>query len=422
MSYCPKRLLLFLLALAGIASSTSHALTETVPKNVKAFVYSFMHGNIPGSFGETGVERSLNVNATLGSSILKNLSPEVSAAYQELSNIDPTLASSLDLGKIDLDPRISANIHAVGLAYGIRDDLMIAAGVPMYDARVVVNGGYLQTSSLNSTVGSLKGYSQDASLSQKTRDSALILSQILAQLPTMRGEYLQGALVNDYGYKPVGNWNGSGTGDLDAYSQYRFLETDFYLQAFKLGQLFPTGRVDDPDNLVDVPFGTGYYSTYAESLHGLIIVTDWDLKLGFSARYQKNWDGQRSYRLSPSEDFPLSRTKENVKLKPGDEQSYLGQIGSKILGFDWNFSYQIKNKARDRASGKSSDYDYGILTRNSRTMSHTMSGELGYSTVALFKKNKFPIPLMASAGMSRVYKGINTEKLKIYAFTLKVFF
>jgi hypothetical protein len=399
------------------------ASTETLPAGVRAFVYKYMYGTVPSSYGDTGVEEGLNVNATLGSSILRNLSKETSVAYDEISNIDPQLANNLDLGRVDLDPKITASINGFALAWGLTDQIMIGGLIPIYQASVDIEGGYSNTASLNNTIAKLKAYANDAALTQAQRDAASILAQVLTQLPTMRGEYLQGAVVNDFKYKPVGNWKGNGVGDLELFTQFRFLERDYYAQAIKVGQILPNGRVDDPDNLLDIPFGTGFFSTYAESLHDFSLIERLKLMLSLGLRYQYNWATDRTYRLTPESNFPLTAKKEVVPVKPGNSWSFSSEIGSRLWkDISWNTSYSFKNKSADHAQGVDRNYNYGILTQSSASNSQTVGAGLTYSTVENYRRKKFPVPLTVGLETSQVINGLNTEKMKIYALNVKVFF
>lgn len=419
----PSLIICALLSLYAPQALALPGMTATVPAGVRALVYHYVHGDVPGSFGDTGVEKSLSVNATLGSSILRNISPETSAAYDELAKIDSNLANSLDLGRVDLDPKVSANINAFGLAWGVTDNIMVGADVPFYDAKVSLSGGFSPTDSMSKTVARLQQYAKDPTVTQKTRDSANVLAQVLSQLPSLQGAYLQGAVVNDYGYKPIGNWAGRGMGDFDLFTQWHFLETPYYAQAVKVGHSLPTGRADDPDNLVDIPFGTGYHSTYVDSIHDILIWKEAALLFTFDAKYQYNWSTEREYRLVPSADFPLSKTKEKIDYKPGDQWSVTGDIGSKIWGgISWETSYTLKNKSTDSAHGVDNSYNYDLLTDTSNSSSHTVFAGLIYSTVEDFKRKKFPIPLIVELEASRVISGVNTEKLNTYALDFKLFF
>ncbi|NUM89113.1 MAG: hypothetical protein HUU37_07915 [Bdellovibrionales bacterium] len=386
-----------LLLLSAALPVTIWADTNVPPKNVRVLVYQYVNANVPGSFGSTGVEQDFSVKETLGTSVIKSISSDVAAAWDELHKVSPKLAEEINLGKVDLEPEIKIKANVLGLAWGLTDKLMVAVGAPIMSASVNVKGGYIDTNALKGTASALRAVT-DPSVASK----AAAFAQALEQLPTLRGEYLQGVIVNEFGYKPVGNWRGEGLGDTTVFAQYRFSNHDIFKHAVKGGAELPTGRKDDPDNLVDVPFGTGYVGSFVESLNDFYV---WDDKLMLTgnAKYQINWRANREFRLAPSYDFPLSSWKETILYNPGDYWQVQGEIGSKVgYGVGFYTQYTIKNKGKDGIHGARGDYDYGILEHRTNSRTETWKSSITYSTVPLYMKGRFPVPFKVGLARSRV--------------------
>lgn len=407
----------FLPLLAFLLSISAGADTSVPPKNVRVLVYQHINADVPGSFGSTGVEQDFSVKETLGTSVIKAISSDVASAWDELHKVSPQLANDINLGKVDLEPVIKIKANVLGLAWGLTDKIMVAVGAPLMNASVNVKGGYIDTNALKATASSLKAVS-DPAVSAK----ASAFAQALEQLPTLRGEYLQGVIVNEFGYKPVGNWRGEGLGDTTVFSQYRFSNHEIFKHAVKGGVELPTGRKDDPDNLVDVPFGSGYTGSFLETLNDFYV---WDdkLMLTANAKYQINWRTNREFRLAPSYDFPLSSNKEIILYNPGDYWQVQGEVGSKVAyGVGAYAQYTIKAKGKDGIRGVRSDYDYGILEHRTNSRTETLKGGVSYSTVPLFMRGKFPVPFKVGLSRSRVVSGVNTERVNLTSLDFEMYF
>ena len=397
--------------------------TVVLPENVRAFVFKHAEASVPDSYGSTGVEKSFAVQETLTAALIKSVSPDVEDAYNKLYALDANLASNLNMGYVDLAPKINVKANAFALAWGLTDRWMIATAIPVMSADVSLSGGFYNTMSINQTVSALQAYASDPSKAQAARNQALALANALsAGVPQPKGEYLQGVIVNDYGYKPVGNWNASGIGDLQVFSVYKLINNDNYKQAIKGGIDLPTGRIDDPDNLLDVPFGTGYFATYLETLHDFVLVPGL-LTFSSGARYTYNWSTDRTFRLSPSSTFPLTSRKESLSYKPGNSITLAGEVSAKFfrsLGGYVNYTY--KRKESDSIQGVDPSYNYTILSTNTNSSAHSFAVGVSYSTVDLFLRKKFPVPFKLGISMSRVFRGINTERVNITSADFEMYF
>jgi len=393
-----------------------YADTTVLPSGVRAFVYKHIEANISSSFDKQGVESSFQIKERLGSSVIKSISSDAASAYDELHKIDSALAESVDLGTIDLDPEITASANIFALGWGLSDSIMVIGALPVMKANVTLRGGYTNTGAISSAAKQLK------SIQDSRQAKASAFAQVLEQLPSIRGEYLQGALVNDLGYKPIGSWSGTGIGDAIVYTQWRFVNKDTYKQGAKFGMELPTGAVDDPDNLVDIPFGSGYYATYVESLHDFNLWRN-IFSLSFTGRYQYQWPTTRTYRLAPSVDFPLTAVKENIHYKPGNYYSAGAEFGTKLFqSIGANIGYSIRVKNKDKIPGKDPNYDYGILESKTDTIIRKAEVSVSYSTVNLYTRGKFPVPFKIGSTYNKVLSGMNTERISQVSLDFEMYF
>lgn len=407
---------LFLSLLTGFWTQ-AFADTAQLPAGAHAFVYKHIEANIPISYDQNGKASDFSVKEVLGAPIIRSLSPQVASAYQELRRVDSGLADNLDLGKIDLTPTIQAKGEALGLAWGVSDRLMLAVGVPFLRASVTLSGGYYNSGAISKAAKELRKTSEP-----KTKTKALALAQLLEQLPMIRGEYLQGVLVNNWGYKPIGNWKGSGIGDTKIFAQFKAHSDSFIQNALRLGTELPTGHVDDPDNLIDLPFGAGYYKTYLESQNDLTLWPD-HLILNFRGRYQYGWSTERTFRLKPSSSFPLTAEKELIQYKPGNTWNLGTELHAKLThSITLMSAFTRTLSEQDHIRGNRADYDYSILETGTDSEVNTLEFGIRYSSVNSYLAKEIPIPFLLGLTFSRVLSGTNTEQINQSEIHLEMYF
>lgn len=206
------------------------------------------------------------------------------------------------------------------------------------------------------------------------------------------------------------------------FGQYRPINRSVYKQAFKLGVEVPTGRTDDPDNLVDVAFGKGHFISFAEALNDFYIFNgNWILAA--NAKYAYQWGHTPTYRLLPDSAIPLTSEKEQVYRKPGDIVTL--NLHSEVrlvsdLTFNTDYTYTLKQK--DKIGGNRYDYDYGILEKNTDQESHVGEIGLNFTTVNLFMKKQFPVPFKLGTFMSRVLSGKNVDRINMATLRFEMYF
>ncbi len=409
----------FIALLFSVSAVYATESTTIPPKGVRAFVYQYVRANVPSSFGETGVEKDFRVNETFGESVIRAISPDTSSAYDQLKAVSPDAAAAINLGNVNVNPDINVDAHVIGLAWGLTDWLMIAGGVPIMKAKVNVEGGYTDLGAVRASIDRLRA-TTDPAVQAKAFAMADALEQSIQ--PLLRGEILQGVVVNEFEYKPVGDWEGSGIGDTTLFAEARAINWDFYKSAVKLGVDLPTGRADDPDNLVDVPFGQGYTDTFIESLNDFVVHPEYFI-FSVSGRYQENWSANRTFRLAPSIDFPLTSEKETIHYNPGNVWSTTLEASTRFFrALELDVQYTTKHKAKDSIRGTRTDYDYGILEHKTATLTNTAKATLSYSTVDAFLRGKFPVPFKVGTTLSRVVSGINTERVNMVSLDFQMYF
>ncbi|MEQ1876633.1 MAG: hypothetical protein ABL958_08300 [Bdellovibrionia bacterium] len=394
---------------------------QVLPPGVRAFVYRRAQAHIPSRFDAQGEVGSYAVQKALPMSLLRQIVVESVQLLDEIKKSDPKLESQMTLGEIDMKPEINVEADGIALAWGLFPRFMMVGSVPLMRARVGINGGFQTSDSIQRTAQALRNMSATAQGAE--RDKLSVLAQFLGGVGTLRGEHLQHLLVNYYGYKPIGEWSASGIGDAQLYGQYLLHDNIRLKNAMKLGADLPTGRANDPDNIVDVPFGKGYYGTFMESMNDLYVFGNDSVILFGNVKFTHNWPTTQTMRLSPNPDMPLTSEKDNVRIQPGSSWTYTAGAEARLF---WDIrafgNYYWYNKKSDTMTGSRQDYDYGILSTG--TDSHSQTSEVGafFQTTDLYLQNRFPVPFKIKGSYSQTVAGANTEMIDMTYLEFQLYF
>lgn len=207
------------------------------------------------------------------------------------------------------------------------------------------------------------------------------------------------------GYKRVENWSRTGISDIEGGVRYQYVKTDDWRLAFTGAVRFPTGKVDDPDNLVDVEFGTGAYALlfrFNQDYTGINKLT-----LNGTLKYDVVLPDKQTKRVPVDVNDILTSNKEKVKRDLGDifELEASGNYSiSKVFSF--NIIYNYKFNLKDQISG-TQGFAYESLEEETNRTSHIIIGGFSYTTLPLFMEKKFPLPLTASISYRDRFAGSN---------------
>ena len=231
---------------------------------------------------------------------------------------------------------------------------------------------------------------------------------------------VQNLLAQSFGYKPVETWSDEGFQDIEAGFRYQYLKTDNWRLAFTGAVRLPTGKVDDPDNLVDIGFGDGTWAFL------FFLNNDYtgieNLLLNATLRYDLVLPDKEVLRIPDNVDQPITANKEEVDRDIGDyfkldlSASYQFLKGSSVL-----LQYEYTNKLKDSISGNQG-FAYDQLEAESDQISHVFKAGLLYSTIPLYQEKKFPVPLRAGVLYRNRFAGKNALKSQYIGLEISVFF
>jgi len=192
--------------------------------------------------------------------------------------------------------------------------------------------------------------------------------------------------------------------------------------AFTGGGRFPTGRVNDPDDLVDWGFGSGTYGLLFRLNNDYTGIKD--LLLNTTFRYDLRLPDTSEQRVPRSVNEPLTRIKTTVERDLGDIVELEGSAKYQLFdGFFLSCLYRYDFKVSTDDVTNRAGIHLGSLEDLSDWTYHLIRPGISYSTVPLFMAKKFPFPLIVSLEYENVFAGTNRFlKQESFVFTLQVLF
>ena len=288
------------------------------------------------------------------------------------------------------------------LTDGLTDRVTVGFTLPYYWQKNNVRAK-LDTS--NATVGKKQAENTLAPLSEEgtvpltTRDALDLIGRGL----DINGD---GSIeIPGYGYKKFATWSERGIGDLEVGARVQYFSNDKWKLAFTGGVRFPTGKLDDPDDLVDLDFGSGAYALLFRFNHDYEVVKN----LVLNATFEYDLVLPQNVRLRIPDDVnqPLTENRERVRRDIGDIVALKASAEYTFWkGFSASLLYHFEGKAEDNVSGNKG-YNYRSVEEETDTRSQVYVVGLSYSTIPSFAEKKFPIPLRVTVAYRERFAGKN---------------
>lgn len=380
---------------------------EVLPKGNFAFNLDYKH-YIPwderyNKDGDTE-DAATDFNAVLGA----NIFPEL-AFFGPGSNIGTTVT--------DFEFRYD-KIEAT-LAYGMTDNLSIGVKIPYIRYKNKVKTDLVTT---DANVG--KNTLYQAGILPEPFNSAPLLPLgapgTVAMTPDDIQSLIGGGLdvngdnvtdIPGYGYKRFETWEEEGLGDIEAGAKYRYYRDDNWRLAVLGGILFPTGEAMDPDNLAGEALGGDCYGLLFRSFNDYTGFRNLTLNASFYYTWTLPYDSKQ--RIVADANHPLSDVKETVDTDPGDvfeveaSAKYHFDETSPLAGFSAELLYHFTKGYKSVVTGPGPDNIYAGLEDQSDGKEHIYVARIAYSTIPLFLKKEFPIPMDLSLAYRNKFKGNN---------------
>lgn len=307
----------------------------------------------------------------------------------------------------DLNARI--NVTAPIFAYGYSKTTTLAMALPIYTASTDIEVGFRTNEGAERFIGALT----DPAINQNKSavEAAEKLSDAVSRLNTK---------LQDNDYNSLEPWNETAVGDLTLAAKHLVYDGDIFKAAFSEGVVAPTGRRDSPKILTDLPFGDGQWDLFAQVISDQFL-TD-ELMLNQHLKYTYQTSSRKKVRLK-TEDETIEVDSDNLTFKLGDKvdagtsiqyQHTLTGInaGAGMLYFrKFGDTYYTSDRLSKEELQRETDQD--ALYWQYR---------LGISTVDMYRRKDFPVPLMASVEFRKQFKSRNLPKTNFTQLDLRIFF
>lgn len=365
----------------SLISLQAHAWEDTkvLPKGVRRLAVRLVSTQVTEKSSSNGELKALASPLQRSLTFKDLLKQESNALKRTLSKgfLDANgLRQDDAVGDFDADLIMNTNIVAPLFAYGLADNFSLGIVVPVYRAEARVQMDFNPSQNGQRLVAALSD-----SYSNKTeaaRDTGMRINNAL--------DGMQQTLEKN-GYKPIEDWQATGLGDIIVSAKYRTFESEYISNALQVGVVAPTGRVDDPDNLIDLAFGDGQWDIFG------MVVFDQPLAesvtLSEYAKYTEQLPGKKTVRLITEEES-IAVEKDSVRFKLGNKLDLGTNIAMNLdSGFLGVAGYQYYRKWNDYyKAGASSD----VLARNTDQSSQAGEFALGYSSVSSFRRGLAKVP------------------------------
>lgn len=318
-----------------------------------------------------------------------------------------SFSSSDSVGQFkgDIQSRVTALAPVV--MFGATDRLTIVAALPIVNAAVGVNLGFQANATGQRFLNTLSdSYNNQVSAAREA------------------GEKINGAVSQlnkklvDNGYAPATNWSATGLGDLNLVGKYRVFSSPGFASALTGAVVVPTGRKDDPNNLLDKNFGDGQWDLAGTLAFDEPIATS-GATLSQFVKYTYQMPGKKSVRMATEAEeleVPVREVEFKLadKVEAGTSVSYSTDLG---VNGGVGYSFYTKGKDSYKAGASSSK-----LSAETNERSHEASIEIGYTSIPAFLRKEVLVPFDTKFVYKRQLSSVNMPVTNFFQLETALFF
>jgi len=353
--------------------------------------------------------------------------PLDTATFPALAGLNPFLGgATASLGQSSVQIERNLQQYLFQPVYGLTDRLTIGMNIPYVMVKQNVSASVDSSPGSGANVGF-------STIASPFGPAGSIVP--IALVPGTRRATLQdinNQLGSQFGLAPVQTWEDEGIGDIEAGGRYQYYRGANFRAALTSGVRFPTGHVDDINNLVDVGWGTGAYALLFQFNQDFMLQKDGlGKRLGFPTpgeffinttfRYDLNLPNKQMARVcAPG---VVCNNLDNVSRNLGDVLAVdvSGKVGLLTNGLIFVPRFWYSYKERDQFSGDKG-YAYGDLALETQRTEYIYFLSLLYSTIPLVAEGKFWLPGSISVTYRDRFAGTNVPKSQYVGFTVQVYF
>jgi hypothetical protein len=211
--------------------------------------------------------------------------------------------------------------------------------------------------------------------------------------------------IPGFGFDRVQTWSDSGLSDIEVGGRYQYHSGDAFRLAFTGGVRLPTGRVDDPDKLMDYAFGSGAYALLFHFNNDYTALKDWLFDL--SLLYEWYLPDRQVLRVPDDVNQPLTSNRENVHRNIVDVYGTEVTVQRTIAGaVSASGTYKYRAAMKDSVNGRKG-FDYHSLEQETDWMEQVATLGLTYSTLERFAKTRSGVPMEVTLSYRNRFDGKN---------------
>jgi hypothetical protein len=304
-----------------------------------------------------------------------------------------------------VNTRITSTIPV--FAYGLTEKITLGIGIPIVYARTHVDTGWNANGYFQDKIDELR----NAGLEGKIQSFKGSLYDVVA------------TKIAGYGYKPMQDQETTDIGDTTLGLKVQIYKADYVVVAIAPKVVVPTGRTPDIDKVVDVAPGDGHVSAGVGVAADFIVAPN--LTLTPSVGYTYQFESTESVRVPRNGDESISPDVDyKVRKKIGDIMGTSAEAKYHFTEmFNVGFGYTLQYKQADSYMGGAySPERYGYLERDTWQSMQAVQTVLGITTVPMFRRGVFALPLDAALSFAHVLDGRNVGKIDLAVLELAAYF
>jgi hypothetical protein len=331
-----------------------------------------------------------------------------SSVFTILQPLDAFVGGSASIGDSRLRFEYHYNISNVTLAHGLTDRLTVGVEIPYYHVRNDVTASVRSGPGTSANVGLRTGPGPGPLCGA----AVAVLPLACPNTRRFTTEDVQQILgqgrpgIPGFGFKRIRDFRDDGLGDIQLGAKYQYWRSEDVRLAAGGGVRFPTGRQDDPNDLVDMSWSSGAYGLFARFQHDYILSNLWkeqptpasegvaaagDVILNGSFRYE--WVLPDEATLRVAEPNTLTTTRERLDRDLGDRFDFEVSAQYQLTSaFAFSLAYRYGFKLKDEFTSNRG-LATGVLEEDTDSTEQVYIVRLTYSTLPLYRAGRFPLPV-----------------------------
>ncbi len=362
-------------------------------------------------YGSTGDIRSIGstYSKSITGKLLSGLTPNASRFVQALNAMQPGFGDSLAIASLNAEVESEFWTNVFAAEYGVTDRLSLGVIMPLVHAEIEVRASSEPSQEFNALMKRFEGQPQMQAQ----------FNQVLAGT-SVQG--LNSILRSQFGYNAgLTSWNSTGIGDIEVGGKYNYFKDTEILATVKTGLRLPTGRTDDPDNLVDVGFGDGQFDL------GVYNYVDYRPTAYLSFTHEVGYVAQlpdtNSYRVPVSAELPIGSPAIELDRRLGDYwETGLEANYTMFKLFTTSAKYRFKQKFKDSYDGVPTGFNAALLTNNTNEILHEGQFQVEYSNLSRVRAGLESFPFAVAVLYRQPFHGENVSDSRTAGVQLKSYF